>query len=1162
MNRIISICMWNIQGVQSSNTGCKLEMVETNEKLKQFDIVGLVETHSHDQSPINIKGYKTLAQVNRPKTQKARKYSGGVAALVKDKISEGISYVKSPNIEQDIVWLKLSKFYFHWENDLYIAFIYISPEYSSHTVRENPQYFEKLESDIAYFSSRGKVSILGDFNARTGQEPDYIVNDADGIEHIPLPSDYIPDRPLCNRLNQDKTANNYGKSLLNVCQSSGMRILNGRYIGDSLGQLTCHQYNGSSMVDYCIVHHTLLPYILCFKVHDWCATISDHCLISFAIAAHHTLQPRTEIPMEQPKNQYKWDSESGDKFKTVLQDKDIQGSLKCITESSNIPNVSAEDLLAKFSKVLYTAADRSLRQKKKFNKKIRKQKWFDKSCADLKRECKSLANMVQNQPNNVVIRQLFFTTKKRYKKLLKKCKRDFKISILSKLENSFEKNPSAYWKIVDELKNMSADPKSDKIDPSTWYSYFKDLFSVTPPTNPSFDESILKQIEKLEKQNVFNELNFRILPSEVDGALKNLKNGKAAGLDGIMNEMLKTGADIFCKPLTVLFNKFFVTGNYPNEWSLGVITPIHKSSDLCTPGNYRGITLCSNLAKIYSTVLNSRLVKFLENHNINSPEQIGFKRKARTADHMFVLKCLIDKYIAPKGGCLYTCFVDMRKAFDKVWWHGLFYKLLKCNIGGNFYKTIKNMYSTVTSCVKTSGGLTPAFSVYQGVRQGETFSPTLFNLYLNDLPSNISVGCTDPVELGSRPLQCMMYADDIILLSTTKGGLQCCLNNLYDYCARWKLEVNLMKTKIIIFNKNGRLFRDKFLYGNRIIECVKTYKYLGLEFDNTGSFNLAKQNLRQKAMKASFKLKQIIDANSLSPKISMSLFNTLIKPIALYGSEVWGATLCAPTATKSMSNLELLPAEKVHLSFARYILGVHKNTTSAAVRGELGLYPLGLTALNTVFKYQEHVSKAPPLSLLTYAVTQMVSMGNNHKCWLSHISKTSQWAGQYGRFQKCKNIYRDLWQKSISGPNCKLRTYALFKTNINFENYLNLIPNSSHRKALTQLRTSSHKLAIETGRYCKPKKALEERICTTCDAVENEIHFLIKCPRHSNERTQLYKEVTDACPNFLVLSDEQKFLYLVTSEGKIIKATAKFCHLSFEKHNTYIHPVTGQNNPV
>ena len=115
---------------------------------------------------------------------------------------------------------------------------------------------------------------------------------------------------------------------------------------------------------------------------------------------------------------------------------------------------------------------------------------------------------------------------------------------------------------------------------------------------------------------------------------------------------------------------------------------------------------------------------------------------------------------------------------------------------------------------------------------------------------------------------------------------------------------------------------------------------------------MAISNLKEKAMKASFKLKKIIDSNDLSPKVAMSLFDSLIKPIATYGAEVWGTTFCLPTIEKMLKKFNESPLEKVHLSFARFTLGVHKHTSSAAVYGELGIFPLALAVLQSTHRYK------------------------------------------------------------------------------------------------------------------------------------------------------------------------------------------------------------------
>jgi hypothetical protein len=133
-----------------------------------------------------------------------------------------------------------------------------------------------------------------------------------------------------------------------------------------------------------------------------------------------------------------------------------------------------------------------------------------------------------------------------------------------------------------------------------------------------------------------------------------------------------------------------------------------------------------------------------------------------------------------------------------------------------------------------------------------------------------------------------MYADDIILLSTSAKGLQHKLDKLNDYCKDWCLNINTSKAKIIIFNKAGRHLKLDFKFNDVKLECASNYRYLGLEFNSSGSLSIAQKQLYQKALKAFFKLRK--DFISLSPNVKSTIhdFDHTIKPILLYGSEIWG----------------------------------------------------------------------------------------------------------------------------------------------------------------------------------------------------------------------------------------------------------------------------------
>ena len=208
-------------------------------------------------------------------------------------------------------------------------------------------------------------------------------------------------------------------------------------------------------------------------------------------------------------------------------------------------------------------------------------------------------------------------------------------------------------------------------------------------------------------------------------AVSTLKNGKACGIDLITNEMLKASSSLLLPALNKLFNMILVSGHYPSVWSSSWLKPLHKGGDCTDPNRYRGISIMSCMGKLFCSILNHRLVSFIETNKLGSKYQIGFTKDCRTADHMLAMKTLIDKY-SSAGQKLYTCFIDFSKAFDTVWRDALFYKLLKLGIGGPFAEILKNIYNKSSVQIKLREGLTAPFHDNIGVKQGCVLSPTLF----------------------------------------------------------------------------------------------------------------------------------------------------------------------------------------------------------------------------------------------------------------------------------------------------------------------------------------------------------------------------------------------------------------------------------------------------
>ena len=217
---------------------------------------------------------------------------------------------------------------------------------------------------------------------------------------------------------------------------------------------------------------------------------------------------------------------------------------------------------------------------------------------------------------------------------------------------------------------------------------------------------------------------------------------------------------------------------------------------------------------------------------------------------------------------MFACFVDFEKAFDSVLHSALLLKLAKLDIKGPFYDIIRSMYRKNDLHVRTHDTLTGTFAPKLGVRQGDNLSPNLFKIFINDLP-NIFSERDDQVELDGIRISSLLYADDLILLSISKSGLQSCLNKLASYCENNCLSVNLKKTKVVVFCKNGRLSMDRFYYDNIEIENSTSYKYLDIIFSSSGTFSYCQTDLYKRALKAQFKLTKCF--SNISPKLDTLL---------------------------------------------------------------------------------------------------------------------------------------------------------------------------------------------------------------------------------------------------------------------------------------------------
>ena len=248
--------------------------------------------------------------------------------------------------------------------------------------------------------------------------------------------------------------------------------------------------------------------------------------------------------------------------------------------------------------------------------------------------------------------------------------------------------------------------------------------------------------------------------------------------------------------------------------------------------------------------MNNRLCFVKEALQIETPFQNGFKQGCQSTDNLFILNSIIEKYEAKKRPLYISC-VDFKSAFDYVNRHALLFKMLPQGFSGNLFQLLRSLFAKARSRVKWNNELGELFENTYVVLQGGVISPSLFKLCIEDM--RVYFGDVAGVNIGDTNINHLLQAGELILISETRMGLQSLLNWLELYWRQWHLILNVMKTKVMIYNQKYEVVRefDDFAFEGQTIDQVGSYKYLGVILSYTGlRFSQHFDHVKEKASRA------------------------------------------------------------------------------------------------------------------------------------------------------------------------------------------------------------------------------------------------------------------------------------------------------------------------
>lgn len=442
--------------------------------------------------------------------------------------------------------------------------------------------------------------------------------------------------------------------------------------------------------------------------------------------------------------------------------------------------------------------------------------------------------------------------------------------------------------------------------------------------NEAMEEQLEQTIEHFA-QNLQNEPPIAEVPlttpKEIKKTTKRLKSNKSPGPDGVTSDDLK---HLTRKPLSLLtriFNSCLQYQYFPNTWKEAKIISLHKQGkNPLFPQNYRPISLLSQTGKVFERIILARIITTLQTHNTIRNEQFGFRPGHSAPLQALRITETITKHFNRKGITV-AVFFDVQKAFDSVWHEALLYKMSTATpIARYLIKLIASFLAGRTFHTYVERCKSTIRQIEAGVPQGSVLSPTLYSIYINDLPI-------------IHPCKLALYADDTAFYCTTGkmnntiNKVQRNINSFAEWCEKWRITVNAEKTQAIYFTKRRPVILNHLNMNGAILPWRKSIKYLGVHMDRTLSWNTHATKTKGQAQQRYHKLFPLLQNNIIPLRTRINIFKAYILPIMTYACITWGNT--------AITNLNKV--QTVQNKILRTIAGQPRYVRNADIRNEYNI---------------------------------------------------------------------------------------------------------------------------------------------------------------------------------------------------------------------------------
>lgn len=322
----------------------------------------------------------------------------------------------------------------------------------------------------------------------------------------------------------------------------------------------------------------------------------------------------------------------------------------------------------------------------------------------------------------------------------------------------------------------------------------------------------------------------------------------------------------------------------------------------------------------------------------------GFRSGRSCVDAVFVLRQIVEKSIEYNKPA-FLCFIDLEKAFDRIKLENVIHLLYNRNIPINIVQTIENIYTDSKVQPRINGKLIKAIPVNSGIRQGDSLSPLLFNVVMDEVIKKVKL--SRGYRLGDKEVKILCYADDAVLFAENEDDLQRLLHTFNVTGKQYNMTISAKKTKCITTAKEP--LRCKLEVDGQVIQQELKFKYLGIDITSYGNIEDEVRQQVTKANKVAGCLNDVIWRNKyLRQDTKARIYKTTIRPIMTYTSET------RPDTSKTKQLLETTEMKILRRISGKTLLDRER---SENIRGQCNVDNINEWVLQRKKQWNEHISR-------------------------------------------------------------------------------------------------------------------------------------------------------------------------------------------------------------